>query len=89
MVKILIVGGCLDYGQRGRIGLIAGILRARGHEVDLIVEPEPIIPVPVPPAVRIEQYVDKIDLYDFRQERDYPTLREGLRNPRIRDRRFK
>jgi hypothetical protein len=74
--------------QRVNLVLIANVLRARGYEVELVAEAESSMPVPVPmfPVAAIEQHYEKIDLYDYRRERDYPTLKEGLRNRSIKSR---
>lgn len=82
-MRIVIVAGNCGFSG-GRLDLVAAVLKARGHDVRLVMDSiDP--PVPVFSAIAIEQYHD---IHDYRRERDYPTLREGLRNPKIKNRRI-
>jgi len=83
MARIMIVseGG----PHSGRLVIVAAILKSRGHDVSLVCE-EPHSQ-PTPPLLILQalakEYGCKPDI-EWRRERDYPTLREGIRRKQIK-----
>lgn len=84
MAQIMIVSAGGLHG--GRLAIIAAVLKSRGHDVSLVYEekrPELEVPVLILEALRGCDDQCKPN-FEWRRERDYPTLREGIRRKQIK-----
>lgn len=85
MVSIAIISSQHPEAH-GRLILVARILKARGHDVILIADDEPI-PKGLDLVAVANEYIpiipkpcaETLPFADWRRERDYPTLKQGLR----------